>query len=58
MKNGKKPTVRQCKLMSANRLKPEDWLVVKDTSTEMTVVHRYSDKTTRTIHKENRNGLF
>ena len=58
MKHGKKPNVRQCKLMSANRLKPEDWLVVKDTSTEMIVVHRYSDKTTRTIHKESRNEVF
>ena len=52
MKHGKKPTRQQRKLMEKWKLKPEDWLVVKDTPEEMLLVHRYSDRTTRTIHKE------
>ena len=52
MKNGKKPTVRQCKLMQRWGLNPLEWLVIKDTPSEMVVVHRHSEKTTKTIHKE------
>ena len=40
MKHGKNPTVRQKKLMTAWHLNYENWLVVKDTSTEMVIVHR------------------
>lgn len=41
MKHGKKPTVRQAKFIQKNIcLDPKDWLVVKDTSTEMLLVHR------------------
>lgn len=52
MKNGKKPTYEQRKLIQEWGLDAHDWLVVKDTSTEMVLVHRYSDRTTRTIIKE------
>lgn len=52
MKHGKRPTVRQKKLMAEKRLNPDNWLIVKDTPTEMHVVHRYSDKTVRVIRKE------
>ena len=51
MKNGKNPTVAQRKFMQKWRLDPAVWLVVKDTPTEMQLVHRYSDKTKRTIQK-------
>lgn len=51
MKNGKRPTVRQKKLMARWRLNPDDWLVVKDTPDAMTLVHRLSDRTTRVIPK-------
>lgn len=51
MKNGKKPCVRQCKLMQQWNLNPADWLVVKDTPEQMELVHRYSSKTTRVIPK-------
>ena len=54
MKNGKKPTREQRKLMEKWHLDAHDWFVVKDTPTEMWVVHRHSDKTMRTIPK----GLF
>lgn len=51
MKNGKKPTYEQRKVIQRHGLDPHDWLVVKDTSTEMVLVYRYSDKTTRSIPK-------
>jgi hypothetical protein len=51
MKNGKKPTVKQRRLMCAWGLNAENWLVERDTPAEMVVVHRHSDKT-RTIPKK------
>ena len=54
MKNGKKPTVAQRKFIQQNGLDPAVWLIVKDKPEEMMLVHRYSDKTTRTIHKGER----
>ena len=53
MKHGRKPTVKQCKLMKSWRLNPADWLVTKDTPEEMWLVHRYCPNTTRIIHREN-----
>lgn len=52
MKSGKKPTVAQRKFIQSNGLNWENWLVCKDTPTEMHLVHRFSEKTTRVIHKE------
>lgn len=52
MKHGCKPTVRQCKMIQKSGLDSAEWLVVKDTTEEMVLVHRYSGKTTKTIHKE------
>ena len=54
IKNGKKPTVKQCELMKQWKLDPSTWLIVKDTSEEMVIVHRLSDRTIRTIPKEKR----
>ena len=51
MKHGRKPTVRQSIFIEEHGLNPMDWLVVKDNATEMLLVHRYSDKTTRRIAK-------
>ena len=53
MKHGKKPTVRQCKLMQANRLNSDNWLVVKDTPESMLIIHRHTGRT-REILKESR----
>ena len=50
MKNGKKPNLRQKKLMTAWHLNYENWLVVKDTSTEMVIVHLTTGRM-RTIAK-------
>jgi hypothetical protein len=51
IKHGKKPTREQRKLMEKWKLDPAVWLVVKDTPTELVLVHRHSDKTTRTLFK-------
>lgn len=51
MKNPQKPTYSQRKLMEEWKLDAHNWLVVKDTSTEMVIVHKHSDKTIRTIPK-------
>lgn len=52
MKHGKKPTVQQCKFLQEHGLDSSKWLVVKDTPTEMQVVHRLTDKEKRIIPKE------
>lgn len=53
MKNGKKPTREQRKLIEQWGFDSHSWLVTKDTSTELVIVHRHSDKTVKVIHKEN-----
>lgn len=50
VKNGKRPTVRQKKLMTQWHLNCDNWLVVKDTSTEMVIIHKATDRL-RTIPK-------
>lgn len=50
MKHGKKPTVAQRKFIQKNGLNAENWLIAKDTPTEMLLVHRYTSAT-KTIHK-------
>lgn len=52
MKNGKKPTYNQRKIIQEAGLDPHDWLVVKDTSEAMVLVHRHNEKTTNTIQKD------
>ena len=51
MKQGKNPTREQQKYISSNGLYPGDWLVSKDTTKEMVLVHRFSN-VTRVIQKE------
>ena len=41
MKQGKNPTREQKKYISNKGLYPSDWLVSKDTPTEMVLVHRF-----------------
>ena len=40
MKNGKRPTLRQKKLIQAVGWNPQNWLVSKHTPKEMHLVHR------------------
>ncbi|MFR0755840.1 MAG: DUF6906 family protein [Hominisplanchenecus sp.] len=44
MKNGKKPTLQQKLLMKSHGLRPDNWLVVKNTTEYMEVVSRMSLK--------------
>lgn len=56
MKHGVKPTRAQKIQLREWKLDPADWLVIKDTSTEMHLVHRYSDMTRRVIQKGDQHG--
>jgi hypothetical protein len=51
MKHGKKPTREQRKLMEKCKVNTEDWLVVKDEPSKMTLVHRHFDNKTKIIPK-------
>lgn len=44
LKHGKRPTMKQKKLISSRRLNPMNWLVVKDTPDFMEILHRHSNK--------------
>lgn len=56
MKHGKNPTREQRKLMQKWKLNSEDWLVVKDTPSEMHLVHRHFERTKKIIRKEVRDN--
>ena len=51
MKNGKNPTREQRKLMQKWKLDSSMWLVVKDTSEKMELVHRHFERTKKIIPK-------
>ena len=51
MKHGKKPTVAQRNLIAKWRLDWRDWLVERETSTELVLIHRHFDNTKRIIPK-------
>lgn len=51
MKNGKKPTRRQREVIKSKRLNAANWLVVKDTSIELELVHRRTGSK-KIIHKD------
>ena len=51
MKHGKRPTVRQCKQIKSWGLSCPNWLVVKDTTKVLVIVHRYSGEI-REIRKD------
>ncbi len=42
MKHGKVPTVAQKKLIKANRLNPDNWLVVKNLLDVLVICHRHT----------------
>lgn len=52
MKHGQRPSRYQRRFIEEHGLNATDWLITKDTPELMELVHRYSDKTTKTIHKE------
>ncbi|WP_433943392.1 DUF6906 family protein [Paenibacillus sp. SN-8-1] len=50
MKNGKKPTRRQKDEIRGSGLNSENWLVERDTPSELVIIHRFSGKP-RTIRR-------
>ena len=54
MKHGKKPTVAQRKLMTKWKLDLRDWLVERETLTELVLIHRHFDGKTKIIPKGGR----
>jgi hypothetical protein len=56
MKHGKKPTVAQRKLMEKWKLDWRDWLVERETNTELVLLHRNFDKVKKIIPKGVRDG--
>ncbi len=57
MKQLKKPTRDQKKTIQNMKLNPSDWMVERDTPEKLVLVHRYSDKTKKTIHKEKKEWI-
>ena len=51
MKHGVKPTREQRKLMQKWKVNCQDWLVVKDEPSKMTLVHRHFDNQIKIIPK-------
>ena len=43
MKNGKKPTVKQCNIIRSNGLNPDNWFVSKVFPDRLELVHRQTD---------------
>ena len=51
MKHGTKPTREQRKLMEKWRTNAKDWLVERETTTELVLRHRHFDTKTKVIPK-------
>lgn len=51
MKKLKKPTREQRKFIQSKRLNPDNWMVERDTTTEMVLVHKHFDNKKRNIPK-------
>ena len=52
MKHGKKPTREQRKLMQKWKVNPQDWLVERETLSQLVLIHRHFDNKTKIIPKE------
>lgn len=50
MKHGKRPTVRQRKILQQMGLNSDNWLISQDTASVMIVIHRYTG-TVREVKK-------
>ena len=51
MKHGKKPTREQRKLMQKWKVNSQDWLVERETITELVLIHRHFENKTKVIPK-------
>ena len=51
MKQLRKPTREQRKFIQAKRLNPDNWMIERDTTEKMVLVHKHFDNKRRTIQK-------
>ena len=51
MKHGKNPTREQRKLMDKWNVNTQDWLVERETLSELVLIHRHFDNTKKIIPK-------
>lgn len=51
MKHGKKPTREQRKLMQRWKVNAQDWLVERETNTELVLIHRHFENRTKIVPK-------
>lgn len=51
MKHGTKPTREQRKLLDKWKVNTMDWLVERETSTELVLIHRHFENKTKVIPK-------
>lgn len=51
MKQLKKPTREQRKFIQSKRFNPDNWMIERDTTTEMVLVHKHFDNKKRIIPK-------
>ena len=51
MRQGKKPTLKQKKLLLQYGKNPADWLIIEDTPAELKAVYRFSDRTVKIFPK-------
>lgn len=52
MKHGKNPTREQKKWLWAQGINPADWMVSKDTTTQMVLVNRHFESRTKVLKKQ------
>lgn len=57
MKQLRKPTREQRKLIQQKRMNPADWMIERDTPSEMVLVHRHFERVKKIIHKEKKDGF-
>ena len=58
MKHGKNPTREQRKFLMSKRVNAEDWLVCKDTPTEMVLTHRHFDGKMKIVPKPRKEDFY
>lgn len=51
MRQGKKPTLKQKKLLQDFGKNPADWLVIEETPTELRAVYRYDGRRVKSFPK-------
>lgn len=55
MKQLRKPTREQRKLIQSKRLNPDNWMIERDTPEQMVLVHKHFDNKKRIIQKAVKN---